>query len=183
MQRRGYRKKNKRLSWSDLAQGLRLKEIRLRRMLLYALYLFLTLVLQNMVLSYVRPLGVCPFVLPAAVVAVGMFEGASWGAIFALIMGVYADMFFIESTVGFTLLFPALAFAAGFVSRFFINRRFFGFLMIAAVALLITAVVQMLHVLVADAWASVMLRTVLLQTLWSLPFAALLYFPPARWIE
>lgn len=183
MHRREEGQKNRRLRLEDLTQALRLREIRLRRVLLYGLYLFLSLVLQNMVLSYVRPLGVCPFVLPAAVVAVGMFEGASWGAIFALAMGMFADMLFVESTIGFTLLFPMLAFGAGFVSRFFINRRFFGYLAIAAAALLITAVVQMLRVLVADAWAPVMLRTVLLQTLWSLPLAALLYFPPARWIE
>ena len=42
-----------------------------------------------------------------------MFEGATWGAVFALVMGVYADMSFIEMTVGYTLLFPVLAFAAG----------------------------------------------------------------------
>ncbi len=154
-----------------------------RRVLLYALYMFLALVFQTMVLTYIRPLGICPFVLPAAAVAVGMFEGGTWGAVFALILGVFTDMVFTESTVTFTLLFPALAFATGFVSQFFINRRFFGFMLAAAVALLITALVQMLKVWAADGSSAAMLSTVLLQTLWSLPVAALAYFPPARWIE
>ena len=167
----------------ELIARLELKKINLRRILLYALYLFLSLVLQTMVLTHVRPMGVCPFVLPAAVVAVGMFEGATWGSVFGLIMGLYADMFFVESTVGFTLLFPALAFAAGFVAQFFINRRFFGYMAAAAGALLITAFVQMIRVLVSDGLAACMLQTALLQTLWSLPLAALLYFPPARWID
>ena len=154
-----------------------------RRVLLYALYLFLALVLQTMVLTYIRPLGVCPFVLPAAAVAVGMFEGGIWGAVFALILGIFTDMVFVESTVTFTLLFPALAFATGFVAQFFINRRFFGFMLAAAVALLITGLVQMLKVWAADSGSMSMLGTVLLQTLWSLPPAALAYFPPAKWIE
>ena len=160
-----------------------LAKINLRRMLLYALYLFLVLIFQNMALTQIRPLGVCPFMLPAAVVAVGMFEGASWGAIFGLLMGIFADMFYVESTVGFTLLFPAIAFAVGFVSQFFINRRFFAYMVAACAALLVTGVAQMLRVLVLEGWSFAFLSTVILQTLLSLPPAVLAYFPPAKWIE
>ena len=166
-----------------LIGNLDLKKIDLRRLLLYLLYLFVTLVLQNMVLTHIRPAGVCPFILPAAVVAVGMFEGSTRGVVFALTMGLFADMSYIESTVGFTLLFPALAFGAGFVAQFFINRRFFGYMAASAGALLITSLMQMLWVLLGDRWDPSMLTTALLQTLWSLPLAALLYFPPARWID
>ncbi len=167
----------------ELIEKINFKKINFRRLLLYALYLFLTLVLQNMVLTHVRPLGVCPFILPAAVVAVGMFEGAARGAIFALLMGIYADMAFVETTVAFTLLFPALAFGAGFLAQFFINRRFLGFMTVAAGALLITSLMQALWVVLNDSWSSALLSTALLQTAWSLPLAALLYFPPARWID
>ena len=160
-----------------------LAKINLRRLLLYALYLFLVLIFQNMALTQIRPLGVCPFMLPAAVVAVGMFEGASWGAVFGLFMGIFADMFYVESTVGFTLLFPAIAFAVGFVSQFFINRRFFAFMVASCAALLVTGVAQMLRVLVLEGWSFALLSTVILQTLWSLPPAVLAYFPPAKWIE
>ena len=160
-----------------------LAKINLRRLLLYALYLFLVLIFQNMALTQIRPLGVCPFMLPAAVVAVGMFEGASWGAIFGLLMGIFADMFYVESTVGFTLLFPAIAFAVGFVSQFFINRRFFAFMVASCAALLVTGVAQMLRVLVLEGWSFALLSTAILQTLWSLPPAVLAYFPPAKWIE
>lgn len=167
----------------ELLARINLKKINLRRILLYLLYLFLTLVLQNMVLTHVRPMGICPFVLPAAVVAVGMFEGSTWGAVFGLVMGIYADMAFMDTTVGFALLFPALAFGAGFVAQFFINRRFVGYMVVAAAALLITSFMQLLWVLVSDAWSPTMISTALLQTLWSVPLAALFYFPPARWIE
>lgn len=158
-------------------------KINVKRLLKYALYMFLSLVAQNMLFTQIRPFGVCPMVLPAVAVAVGMFEGATWGAVFSLIMGIFADMAFIENTVTFTILFPALSFAAGFVSQFYINRRFFAFMGVTLTALLVTGVVQMLKTAAMDVWAGSMITTVLLQTLWSLPPAVLAYFPPAEWIE
>lgn len=154
-----------------------------RRILYYALYMLLVLITQNMLFTQLRPLGVCPLIFPAVAVAVGMFEGVTWGTIFSLILGIFADMAFVESTVMFTITLPALAFTAGFVSQFFINRRFFAYMGAALVGLLITGVIQMLKVAAADGISSVMITTVVLQTLWSLPFAAFVYLPPAKWIE
>ena len=119
--------------------NINLKEIfsgeNIKRLLKYALYMFLSLMAQNMLFTQLRPFGVCPLVLPAVAVAVGMFEGATFGAVFSLIMGIFADMAFIENTITFTVLFPALSFAAGFVSQFFINRRFFAFMLASLAAL------------------------------------------------
>ena len=154
-----------------------------KRLLQYALYMFLALIAQNMLFTQIRPLGVCPLVLPAVAVAVGMFEGATFGAVFSLIMGFFADMAFIENTTLFTILFPLLAFAAGFVSQFFINRRFFAYMGAAFIGLLATGIVQMLKTSASDTFAPTMLVTVFLQTLWSLPPAVLAYYPPAEWIE
>ena len=158
-------------------------KINVKRVLSYALYMFLALVAQNMLFTQFRLFGTCPMVLPAVAVAVGMFQGATWGSIFALVMGIFADMAYVENTVTFTLIFPALAFAAGFISQFFINRRFFACMGAALAGLFVTALVQMLKTLAADGFSMAMVGTVLLQTLWSLPPAALAYFPPAKWIE
>jgi len=168
--------------WEMLKKNV-LAKISFKRVLQYALFLFLALLAQNMLFTQLRILGVCPMVLPAVAVAAGMFEGASWGAIISLFLGIFADMAFVENTVLFTLVFPALAFASGFVSQFFINRRFFAFMGVALLGLLLTGFAQMLHVMAMDSFALSMLPTVLLQTLWALPFAPLAYLPCARWIH
>lgn len=159
--------------------------INFKRLLQYALYMFLALITQNMLLTQLRPLGVCPMVLPAVAVAVGMFEGASFGSVFSLLMGIFADMAFKENTVMFTILFPALSFTAGFVAQFFINRRFFAYMGASVIGFLVTGTVQMLSTVALDEglWSPVMLSTMLLQTLWSVPFAVPAYYPPAEWIE
>ena len=168
---------------SNAMERLILSRVRGKRVLRYALFMFLSLLAQTMVLNRVRILGVCPLVLPAVAVAVGMFEGATWGAVFSLIMGIFADMAFRENTVTFTVLFPLLAFGSGCISQFFINRRFFAFMGAALAGLLITGLVQMLLVVAKDSFSVTMLSTVALQTLWSLPLAALAFYPPARWID
>lgn len=160
-----------------------LSRVNFARLLKYAIYMFLSLVAQNMLFTQIRPAGVCPMVLPAVAVAVGMFEGATWGAIFSLIMGIFADMAFVENTIMFTLLFPILAFASGFVSQYFINRRFFAYMGAAFAGLFITALVQMMKTAAMDSFSGIMIITVILQTLWSLPPAVLAYYPPAEWIE
>ncbi|MBQ4017276.1 MAG: hypothetical protein II608_07020 [Oscillospiraceae bacterium] len=157
-----------------------LEKINFGKVSRYALYLIVVLILQNILFTQMRLLGVCPLVLPAVAVAMGMFEGATWGAVFSLVMGIFADMAFIENTIFFTLLFPALSFLAGFVSNYYINRRFFAYMGAAAGGLLITAVAQILKTSAMDTFSPVMITTGLLQTLWSLPFAALVYYPPSR---
>ena len=153
------------------------------KILKYLLYMLLSLIAQTMVLGQIRIAGVAPMVLPAVAVAVGMFEGATMGSIFSLLMGIFTDMSFVESRAFFVLLFPALSFAAGFVSQFFINRRFFAFMGLSLAALFITAALQMVKTLTGNTWSGSMLTTVALQTLLSLPPAALAYFPPAKWIK
>jgi len=146
----------------------------------YAIYLIVVLILQNILFTQMRLLGVCPLVLPAVAVAMGMFEGATWGAVFSLVMGIFGDMAFVENTIFFTLLMPMLSFAAGFISNYYINRRFVAYMGAAAAGLLITAAGQILKTSASDVFSTVMVTTGLLQTLWSMPFAALVYFPPSR---
>ncbi|MBQ7473978.1 MAG: hypothetical protein IJS79_06505 [Oscillospiraceae bacterium] len=156
---------------------------RVRRVLWYGVYMLVVLIVQDMVLTQIRPGGVCAFIQPAAVAAVGMFEGAIPGVVFGLIMGIFTDMFTPHTVVTYTVLFPVLAFGVGFISQFFLNRRFMGYMLSALAALLITALVQALVISLGDGLSFSAVWTAILQTLWSLPMAVLAYFPPARWIE
>ncbi|HBD86211.1 MAG TPA: hypothetical protein DC001_02145, partial [Clostridiales bacterium] len=60
---------------------------KLRRGLIYAVYMLLVLLLQNAVFSRIVIFGTKAMLVPAAVVAVGMFEGGVWGAVFGLFTG------------------------------------------------------------------------------------------------
>ena len=157
------------------------EKIDLNKVLRYLVFMFLCLMAQNMVFGHIRPFGVRPMLLPAVAAAVGMFEGATWGPLFSLLMGYFADMSFVEHRVFFLLLLPALSLFSAFMSQFFIYRRFFAFLCVAFLAELITALMQMLKTLAGDAWSTDMLVVVALQTAFSMPPAALAYFLPERW--
>ena len=158
-----------------------LEKIDLRKVVRYTLFMFLTLMAHNMVFSHIRLFGVKPMLLPSAAAAVGMFEGATWGPLFSLLMGYFADMSFVENRVFFLILLPSLSLMSAFISQFFINRRFFAFMGLAFLASLITALLQMLKTLAGDAWGMEMLKVALLQPLFSMPFAALAYPLPAKW--
>ena len=158
-----------------------LEKIDLNKVVKYAIFMALTLMAQNMVLSHIRPFGVRPLVLPAAAVAVGMFEGATWGPVFGLIMGYFADMSFVENKMFFVLVLPLLSLLSAFVSQFFINRRFFAYMGMALAALLITALLQLLKTLAGDVWSHDLVVVAVLQSVLSLPPAALVYPLPAKW--
>ena len=144
---------------SDMSEFL--EKIDLNKVLRYVLLMFLTLMAQNMVFSHIRPFGVCPLLLPAMAAAVGMFEGATWGPLLSMMMGYFADMSFVEHRVFFLLVLPAVSMLSAFLSQFFINRRFFAYM--------------------GDSWSTDMLTVLALQTLLSLPVAALAYPLPAKW--
>ncbi len=156
---------------------------RIKRVLWYGVYMLVVLIVQDMVLTQIRPLGVCAFIPPAAVAAVGMFEGAIPGAVFGLVMGIFTDMFTPGTVITYTVLFPLIAFGVGFISQFYINRRFLGYMFSALAALVVTALVQAVLVALGDSSSFAAFPTALLQTLWSVPVSVLCYFPPARWIE
>jgi hypothetical protein len=157
-----------------------LEKINVGKVIRYGIYMLVLLIMQNILFTQLRIAGVCPMFLPAAAVAMGMFEGATWGPLFSLLLGIFADMAFVENTIFFTLTFPSISFASAFISNFFVNRRFFAYMSVAVLGLLVTAGGQMLKTATSDTFSTVMVTTALLQTLWSVPFAVLAYFPPAR---
>lgn len=150
---------------------------KLKRGILYAVCVIVTLWLQNMMLPHVAILGVRTMFVPVVVVAVGHFEGGMWGGVTGLVTGYLCDVAFSANTALFLVLFAALGFAAGILADYIVNRRFYSYMIVSALALLATGLCQ-----AAPLWIfrSTPLRelmpTVLLQALWSLPLAVPAYF-------
>lgn len=151
---------------------------KLRLALVYIGYLVIALFFQDTVFARLGLFGVKMLFMPATCVAVGMFEGGFRGGLFGLLAGVLCDLTFAENTVLFTLLFPLLGFCGGAAAEFWLSHSFTAYLTIAAVALLVSALCQMIRVILLEPGAILTcLLTVGIQTLWSLPMAIAVYFP------
>ena len=151
---------------------------KIRVVIEYAAYMVLAMILQSLLFARFSVFGVKGFILPAAVVAVGMYRGGVRGTIFGLFLGMFADMSFSETTILFTLLFPIMGFAFGFAADFFINKSFFAFMVFTVFALFVTALMQLLAAsIISGAEFFPGLVTAALQTLISIIPSALLYLP------
>ena len=148
-----------------------------RKAILYLVLILVTLWLQTMVFSRLTFWGVKPFFLPALIVAIGLFEGGVWGGMLGLAAGFGCMLSLAGSPVLFLVLLPAFGFLSGMLADFLINRRFYSYLLLAAVALLLTAALQAAPLWIFRGAEPRPLFTVAgLQALWSLPFAVPSYF-------
>ena len=110
-----------------LLQILELIDFRkIRKALWYCLCVIVTISIQNLLFSRIAIFGVHPYFVPAIVIAIGMFEGGVWGAAMGLVTGYFCDMTLVDNTALFMVLFAIMGFAAGFLTEFLINRRFFS---------------------------------------------------------
>ena len=148
-----------------------------RKAILYLLCIIVALWLQTMVFSRLELLGAKPFFVPALVVAIGLWEGGVWGGMLGLAAGIGCVWSMAGSPVLFLVLLPVFGFLAGPLADYLINRRFIAYLLLAALALLITALLQALPLWIFRGTAlKTLITTALLQALWSLPLAVPAYF-------
>ena len=148
-----------------------------RKAIVYLLLIVVTVWLQTMVFSRLTLLGVKPFFVPALIVAIGLFEGGVWGGMLGLAAGIGCTLSMVGSPVLFLVLLPVFGFLSGLLADFLINRRFVSYLLLGALALLLTAVLQALPLLLfRGADARMLARVAGLQAVWSLPFLIPAYF-------
>lgn len=151
---------------------------KLRVFLEYAVYLLLAMLLQGLLFSRLSIFGVKGFVLPAAVVAAGMFLGGMRGAVFGICLGLVTDMSYTESSFMYTIVFALIGFGAGFASEFYINKSFLVFMVMSVIAVLLSGLAQYLAAVIFGGAELVQgIVTVLLQTALSILPMALLYLP------
>ena len=158
--------------WRDL-----IRRDLVRNVLLLALYLALTLLAQNTIFARLRLWGVYACILPALMVAVGMFRGPIWAGVFGIFAGIFADMGYPETMVLFLLLLPVLGYVSGMLSEHLLHQGLIAFLVMSLFAMLLTAFAQLFRL-----WAfhgsplGPLVITGLKQTAVSLPFAVPFYF-------
>lgn len=150
---------------------------RIRRGVVYALLLLVFWLLQVVILSHITVLGVHAVIMPALVVAVGLFEGGWRGGMFGLAAGIICDLSYTTPTVLFTVLFPIFGFVEGFLTEFLINRRFYAYFVSAAGALMISGVLSMMRLLLSQPDSRAALwGSCITQVLLALPFAVAAYY-------
>jgi len=153
--------------WRDL-----FKKGTIRAALWCALYVIVTVLLQNTLFARVRLWGVHPMFVPAAVIAAAMFHGPVWGTLLGLFAGFLCDMGYPEANVLFLTLMPVIGFFSGMAADYLVNRTLTAFLCLCLLAFLLTGGAQMLRLWVFHEAAFLpLLSTALRQTIVSLPFA------------
>lgn len=150
---------------------------KIRKALWYLLCVIISISLQNLLFSRLALFGVHPLFIPVVIIAFGVFEGAVWGAALGLITGYFCDITMLDSTVLFMVLYAAMGFAAGFLTEFIINRRFFSYFVLALAALILTVICQIVPLWIFKGTSlGQLLPTMILQVLWSTPFTVPAYF-------
>ena len=150
---------------------------RLRRALIYLLLLLVLYFVQDLLLARVALWGVHALFIPAAVVCVGLFEGGVWGALFGLAAGYFTDMGLPDSVVTFTLLFPVFGFFTGVFGKYVLRKALITALVLSAAAFTLTAAVQAFPFFFTGTRIFPIIKTAVLQVLWSLPFVFAIYYP------
>lgn len=151
---------------------------KLRRAIVYALTLAIVFAVQDLLAARVPLWGVRPMMIPAAVVAIGLFEGGLWGGFLGLAAGFFFDMGYIEQTVLFTIQLTAVGFFAGVLGKYLLHKGFVSYMVLVLGAMILITGAQMIPFLFfTDTRDAAVWRVGLIQTLWSLPWAIPVYFP------
>ena len=153
--------------WHDL-----INRRAIRSALWCALYLIVTILAQNTVFARVRVWGVHAMFVPAMVIAVAMFHGTVWGAVFGLFAGFLCDMGYPETNVLFLTLLPVIGLLAGMASDYLVNRTLMAFLCLCLLGFLLTGFAQMFRLWIIRGSAfGPLLGAALRQAIVSLPLA------------
>ena len=151
---------------------------KLRRAVIYALLMLVLFAVQDLLVARITIQGVHALFIPAAVIAVGLFDGGLWGGFLGLAVGFFADMGYPEHVCMFTVLFAAAGFFAGVLGKYLLHKGFFSYITLFILMLAVITFCQMFRFLFfTDTDSRAVLRTGLIQLLWSIPWAVPVYFP------
>ncbi len=151
---------------------------KLRRIIIYILLFAVLFLVQDLLLSHITILGVKAMLIPAAVVAIGLYEGGLWGGLIGLAAGYFCDRGYTEQLILFTILFPATGFFAGLLGKYLFQKAFLAYMTLVLMFTVVITFCQMFPFLfLTDTNDWIVCRTGIIQVLWSLPWAIPIYFP------
>jgi cell shape-determining protein MreD len=85
----------------------------------YALAFLLVAALENLLFVNLPVWGVVPIMAPLAVVAVGVLEGSTAGAIFGVVAGVFCDALYLGTSGGMTIACTLMGLFSGVITQSF----------------------------------------------------------------
>lgn len=148
------------------------------KVLLYAATLVIIYMLQAVVFTEIKLLGVKPLLFPLAVVGAAIFEGSFGGGLFGLFAGMLFDISYAQPLAEYTILMTALGIVVGLFADYVLSRRFPSYMLCCVSALLLISAVQaLLMLLLGGVQPRELVGTALRQTVYSLIFTVPLYFP------
>ena len=144
---------------------------------LHAILLIAAYLLQGVILPYLKFFGLVPLLLPIVSTGAAVYQGRVAGGIVGIFAGILCDISFNQPTGLFTVL---LTFTGLFVGTFadtVISRGLATYYMSCAAVLVISAIVQMVPLLLFENVPPTPLLTMALrQTVYSLIFAFPIWF-------
>jgi hypothetical protein len=150
---------------------------KIKNFLRLTLFLFVLYILQAFVFPRVVLWNAKPLILPIAAIGVGYFGGGIRGGVFGLFCGLLCDASF-DSTPLFTFLLPLLGLAAGMASQYYLIPGPLSYVLCSVGGLLVISIFQMFSFVVfKNTKIAAAAETALYQSLYSLIFALLLYWP------
>ncbi len=149
----------------------------LKKILRLAFFLFVLYIFQAFVFTRVAVKGVKPLIIPVAAIGVGFFGGGVKGGVFGLFCGILCDAAF-DSVPLFVFLLPVLGMFSGLITEYYLIPGLPSYIICSLGGLLVISVFQMFSfVMFKNASLAVVAEAALYQSLYSLIFALLLYWP------
>lgn len=142
----------------------------------HIIFIVIIYIFQAMVFTYIPINGIFPILLPIAVVGIATFEGGSRGGGYGLLAGMLCDVSFNQPVIVMTVVLTCVGIVVGILSETVMARGFPTYFLSCIGALILTSFVPMFSlVFFTGVEFSALIRTGVLQTLYSVIFTLPIY--------
>lgn len=142
----------------------------------HIIFIIIIYIFQSMVFTHIPINGIFPVLLPMAVVGIATFEGSSRGGGYGLLAGMLCDVSFNQPVIVMTVVLTVVGIVVGVLSETIMARGFPTYFLSCIGALILTSFISMFALgFFAGVDFSTLIRTGLLQTLYSIIFTLPIY--------